>query len=43
MKTSESFSQNKSLGHKWIFKKKIKVDGTIDKYKVTLVVKGFKQ
>ncbi|KAF3649136.1 putative tyrosyl-DNA phosphodiesterase 2-like [Capsicum annuum] len=34
---------NKPLGSKWIFKRKIKADGTIDKYKVRLVVKGFKQ
>ena len=34
---------NKPLGSKWIFKKKIKADGTIDKYKARLVIKGFKQ
>ncbi|PHU23215.1 hypothetical protein BC332_08322 [Capsicum chinense] len=34
---------NKSLGSKWIFKRKIKADGTSDKYKARLVVKGFKQ
>ncbi|KAF3655280.1 hypothetical protein FXO38_00338 [Capsicum annuum] len=34
---------NKPLGSKWIFKRKIKVDGTIDKYKARLVEKGFKQ
>ncbi|KAF3675558.1 hypothetical protein FXO38_04703 [Capsicum annuum] len=34
---------NKPLGSKWIFKRKMKVDGTIDKYKARLVVKGFKQ
>ncbi|KAF3644329.1 putative glucan endo-1,3-beta-glucosidase A-like [Capsicum annuum] len=28
---------------KWIFKRKMKADGTIDKYKARLVVKGFKQ
>ncbi|GJW55941.1 retrotransposon protein, putative, ty1-copia subclass [Tanacetum coccineum] len=27
----------------WIFKKKMKVDGTIDKYKERLVIKGFRQ
>nr|GEV52512.1 retrotransposon protein putative Ty1-copia subclass [Tanacetum cinerariifolium] len=30
-------------GYKWIFKKKMKADGTIDKYKVRLVIKGFRQ
>ena len=34
---------NKHLGCKWIFKKKMKPDGTIDKYKARLVAKGFKQ
>ena len=33
----------KPLGHKWIFKRKLKVDGTIEKYKARLVVKGFRQ
>ncbi|KAL0387552.1 UNVERIFIED_CONTAM: Retrovirus-related Pol polyprotein from transposon TNT 1-94 [Sesamum radiatum] len=31
------------VGCKWIFKKKLKLDGTIDKFKVRLVAKGFKQ
>ncbi|PHT29747.1 hypothetical protein CQW23_30665 [Capsicum baccatum] len=35
--------RNKPLGSKWIFKRKMKMDGTIDKYKARLVVKGFKQ
>ncbi|GJV24190.1 retrotransposon protein, putative, ty1-copia subclass [Tanacetum coccineum] len=30
-------------GYKWIFKKKMKADGTIDKYKARLVIKGFRQ
>ena len=34
---------NKPLGLKWIFKRKMKDDGTIDKYKARLVVKGFRQ
>ena len=34
---------SKPLGYKWIFKKKIKLDGTIDKYKARLVIKGYKQ
>ena len=33
----------KPLGHKWIFKRKLKADGSIDKYKARLVVKGYKQ
>ena len=33
----------KPLGCKWIFKKKLKSDGSIDKYKARLVAKGFKQ
>ena len=34
---------SKPLGYKWIFKKKMKVEGSIDKYKVRLVIKGYKQ
>ena len=34
---------SKPLGYKWIFKKKIKADGSIDKYKARLVIKGYKQ
>ena len=34
---------SKPLGYKWIFKKKMKVDGSIDKYKARLVIKGYKQ
>ncbi|GJY22434.1 retrotransposon protein, putative, ty1-copia subclass [Tanacetum coccineum] len=33
----------KPLGYKWIFKKKMKADGTIDKYKAMLVIKGYRQ
>nr|GEV46648.1 zinc finger, CCHC-type [Tanacetum cinerariifolium] len=33
----------KPLGCKWIFKKKMKVDGTIDKIKDRLVIQGFRQ
>ena len=35
-------SGSKQLGYKWIFKKKIKADGTIDKFKARLVIKGYK-
>ena len=34
---------SKPLGYKWIFKKKMKVEGSIDKYKARLVIKGYKQ
>jgi hypothetical protein len=33
----------KPVGCKWIFKKKLKPDGIIDKYKARLVAKGFTQ
>ena len=33
----------KPLRYKWIFKKKMKADGSIDKYKARLVIKGYRQ
>ncbi|GKE77150.1 retrotransposon protein, putative, ty1-copia subclass, partial [Tanacetum coccineum] len=33
----------KPLDYKWIFKKKMKADDTIDKYKARLVIKGYRQ
>ena len=36
-------SKNKLLRSKRIFKRKMKPDGTIDKYKARLVVKGYRQ
>ena len=33
----------KTIGYKWIFKRKLKQDGSIEKYKAHLVAKGFKQ
>ena len=33
----------KPFGCKWIFKRKLKQDGSIEKYKARLVAKGFKQ
>ncbi|KAL0282934.1 UNVERIFIED_CONTAM: Retrovirus-related Pol polyprotein from transposon TNT 1-94 [Sesamum angustifolium] len=32
-----------TIGCKWIFKKKLKPDGTVDKFKAKLVARGFKQ
>ncbi|KAK4386324.1 Retrovirus-related Pol polyprotein from transposon TNT 1-94 [Sesamum angolense] len=32
-----------TIGCKWIFKKKLKPNGTVDKFKARLVAKGFKQ
>ena len=34
---------SKPLGYKWIFKRKMKSDGSIEKCKVRLVVKGYRQ
>ena len=34
---------SKPLGCKWIFKRNMKTDGSIDKYKARLVAKGYKQ
>ena len=31
------------LGYRWIFKRKMKADGSVDKYKARLVIKGYKQ
>ena len=33
----------KPLSSKWVFKRKREVDGSIDKYKARLVIKGYKQ
>nr|GEV06564.1 zinc finger, CCHC-type [Tanacetum cinerariifolium] len=33
----------KPLGCKWIFKRKMKVDGTVDKFQARLVIQGFRQ
>ncbi|GJX83746.1 calcineurin B-like protein 4 [Tanacetum coccineum] len=38
-----SFNGCKPLGYKWIFKKKMQADSTIDKYKARLAIKGFRQ
>ena len=34
---------SKPIGSKWIFKRKLKPDGLIDKYKAKLVTKGYRQ
>ena len=33
----------KTIGCKWVFRKKLKPDGSIDKFKARLVAKAFKQ
>jgi hypothetical protein len=33
----------KPVGCKWVFKKKLRLDGTIEKYKARLVAKGYTQ
>ena len=33
----------KPLGYKWVLKKKLRPDGSIEKYKARLVAKGFRQ
>ena len=33
----------KPIGRKWVFKKKMKVEGKVEKYKAQLVVKGYSQ
>jgi len=34
---------SKPIGSKWIFERKLEPDGSIDKYKVRLVAKGYRQ
>ena len=34
---------SKPIGCKWIFKRKLKPDGSINKYKAKLVAKGYRQ
>ena len=43
MGTSGSSTRLKPLSSKWVFKRKRKVDGSIEKYEARLVIKGYKQ
>ena len=42
-KLIDLLQENKPLGSKWIFRRKITVDGTVEKYKERLCVKGFRK
>jgi hypothetical protein len=33
----------KHIGSKWVFKKKVRLDGTIERYNERLVIKGYSQ
>lgn len=33
----------KAIGPKWVYKIKLKLDGTIDRYKACIVIKGYHQ
>ena len=43
MEISRSSPDCKTIGCKWVLRKKLKPDGSIDKFKARLVAKGFKQ
>ena len=36
-------TQRKTIGCKWVLRKKFKANGSLDKYKARLVAKGFTQ
>ncbi|GJZ08491.1 zinc finger, CCHC-type containing protein [Tanacetum coccineum] len=42
-RTYNEAMRSRDSGCKWIFKRKMKVDGTIDKFKARLVIQGFRQ
>ncbi|GJZ37367.1 zinc finger, CCHC-type containing protein [Tanacetum coccineum] len=42
-KTFDEAMNCKPLGYKWIFKRKLKIDGIIEKFKARLVIQGFRQ
>ena len=39
----ELLAGRKPIGRKWVFKKKINVEGKVEKYKAQLVAKGYSQ
>jgi hypothetical protein len=39
----EFSSGRKPIGRKWVFKKKLNVEGKVEKYKARLVAKGYSQ
>ena len=39
----EFSARRKSIGRKWVFKKKMNVEGKVEKYKARLVAKGYSQ
>nr|GEX35742.1 zinc finger, CCHC-type [Tanacetum cinerariifolium] len=42
-RSSSKIAEDEIEGCKWILKRKMKVDGSIDKYKARLVIQGFRQ
>ena len=42
MEVIDLLQENKPLSSKWIFRRKITVDGIVEKYKARLCVKGFR-
>lgn len=43
LKGSTANDQAKSIPSKWVYRLKLHLDGSIDKFKVRLVIKGFAQ
>ena len=39
----ELLARRKPIGRKWVFKKKMNVEGKVEKYKARLVAKGYSQ
>ena len=42
-KLCDLHKERKAIGCKWVFKKKLRVDESIDKFKARLVAKGYTQ